>query len=249
MTTLSTNWFSTDVCAFISVDNTRTFEDKTLNQIYVPEGEEAAKATKLVTELCRKNKILTINVLDEHPLGHISLAANYKNKKPFDMITLEEVKDWTDKKNGLTERAKFNVQDVKTILSKFGTQRVWPDHSIKWTDGPDLQEPLCESDFDIKITKGINPRTEGYSWFDATLLDYELQKRLKTTIFIWGVATDYCAWQTAADAADLGYKVYVITPAVRWVTQEGTAKMIEVLTSKGVEFLTIPQLKKLIKTA
>lgn len=104
--------------AFISVDNTRTFEDKTLNELYVTEGEEAASASKKVADLCRKYGILTINVLEEHPRGHLSLAANYKGKKVFDTITYDEVKEWTEEENGIGERAEFSVEDLKNFLSE-----------------------------------------------------------------------------------------------------------------------------------
>lgn len=104
--------------AFISVDNTRTFEDKKLNELYVPEGEEAASASKKVADLCRKYGILTINVLEEHPRGHISLAANYKNKKVFDSISYDEVKEWTKEENGISDRAEFSVENLKKFLSE-----------------------------------------------------------------------------------------------------------------------------------
>jgi len=87
--------------AFVSVDNTKTFEDKRLNELYVPEGEVAARVTKTIAHLCKKYGMLTINVLEEHPLGHVSLAANYTNKNPFDDITYDEVKDRTEEDNGI----------------------------------------------------------------------------------------------------------------------------------------------------
>jgi hypothetical protein len=50
-------------------------------------------------EACAYYGITLINVIEEHPLGHISLAANYKDKKPFDSINYFEVADRTDEEN------------------------------------------------------------------------------------------------------------------------------------------------------
>ncbi|MEI6673112.1 MAG: hypothetical protein WCL02_07515 [bacterium] len=87
--------------ALISVDNTQTFENKDLNELYVHEGEQAAYGTKKIMEACMYYGITMINVLEEHPIGHISLAANYLDKKPFEMITFDEIKDRTEEDNGI----------------------------------------------------------------------------------------------------------------------------------------------------
>lgn len=139
--------------ALISVDNTQTFENKDLQELYVQEGEQAAQGTKKIMEACAYYGITMINVLEEHPIGHISLAANYKNKQAFDMISYEEVKDWTDENNGIGERAQFTLAELQKFLSEVSSQMLRPDHGIVETQGTQLTQPLQESDFDIKIIK------------------------------------------------------------------------------------------------
>lgn len=117
----------------ISVDNTQTFENKDLNELYVHEGEQAAYGTKKIMEACKYYGITMINVLEEHPIGHISLAANYKNKNPFEVITFDEVKSWTEENNGIGERAEFTLSELKKFLAEVGAQMLWPDHGIKHT--------------------------------------------------------------------------------------------------------------------
>jgi hypothetical protein len=46
------------------------------------------------------------------------LAANYKNKKAFEMINYFEVADRTDEDNGLSERAEFTVNELKSFLKE-----------------------------------------------------------------------------------------------------------------------------------
>jgi nicotinamidase-related amidase len=147
---------SINTSAFVSVDNTRTFDDKTLvDELYVPEGEQAAHTTKKITDICKSVGMLTINVFDKHPKGHISFASSYQNKQPFDFITLDEVKDWTDENNGLSDKAKFTVEQIKAYLEKSPKQinQVWPDHGKDWTESIDLMRPLAPDDFDLHIIK------------------------------------------------------------------------------------------------
>ncbi len=141
--------------AFISVDNTRTFEDKNLNELYVPEGEQAAFTTKKIADICKAVALLTINVFDKHPRGHISFASSYQNKQPFDGITLDEVNDWTDENNELSDKARFTVEQLKAYLAKSPKQmnQVWPDHGKDWTESIDLMSPLTPDDFDLHIIK------------------------------------------------------------------------------------------------
>lgn len=233
--------------AFISVDNTKTFEDKSLNELYVPEWEQAAIASKKVAEACKRYGILTINVLEEHPLWHISLAANYKDKKAFDSIAYDEVKTWTEENNGIGKRAEFTLSELKRFLSEVWSQMLRPDHSIENTSWIELAEPLQESDFDIKIVKGTNPAKEAYSGFDETNLDHILKKRNIKKVFIGGVATDYCIGKTALDAKDLHYDVYIVSDAVRGVSQASTKEMVDLLTTEGVKFIHTKEFNKHIQ--
>jgi len=232
--------------AFISVDNTKTFEDKNLNELYVPEWEQAAFASKKVADFCKTYGILTINVLEKHPLGHVSLAANYKNKKTFETITHEEVQTWTEEDNGIAERAEFNLSELKKFLSEVRIQRLWPDHSIQNTEGVELTQPLQASDFDLTIVKGTNPGREAYSGFDETILDDELKKRDIKKVFISWVATDYCVGKTAEDGADKWFEIYVLTDAIRGVAEASTKEMLDILTAKWVKSITTEEFKEII---
>lgn len=232
--------------ALLSIDNTQTFENKDLNELYVNEGEQAAHATKKIMEACKYYGITMINVLEEHPLWHISLAANYKNKKPFEMINYFEVASRTDEDNGLSERAEFTVNELKSFLKELSlsgkSQMLWPDHGVANTQWVKLSEPLNESDFDLKVVKWTNAAREAYSWFDETNLDEELKKRWKKILLIWWVATDYCVWQTALDGQEKWYQVYLVNEAIRWVTQETTDAMVKLLQDNEVRFISSMEL-------
>ncbi len=237
--------------AMISVDNTQTFENKDLNELYVWEWELAAHATKKIMEACKYYGITMINVLEEHPLWHVSLAANYKNKKPFEMINYFEVADRTDENNWLSERAAFTVNELKTFLTELSlewkSQMLRPDHWVEGSQGVKLSEPLKESDFDLKIVKWTNPAREAYSGFDWTNLDDELNKKWKKILLLSWVATDYCVWQTALDWRKNWYEVYLINEAIRWVAKESTDAMINILQDNEVKFISSMELFNILE--
>ncbi len=85
--------------AVVSVDNTKTFEDADYQELYVSEGEQAAIASKAIMDLLRPYGALMVNVLEEHPQGHISFVTSYKDKQVFQSISYDEVKDWTAEEN------------------------------------------------------------------------------------------------------------------------------------------------------
>jgi nicotinamidase-related amidase len=236
-----------DDIAMISVDNIRTFEDASLNELYVTEGEQAASVTKNLLEACKYYKITTINVLEKHPLGHISLAANYKNKNPYDLITNEEVQTRTEEEHGIGERAQFTLSELKKFLSEVKEQRLRPDHSIQNTEGVELTQPLQTSDFDLEIVKGTNPAKEAYSGFDDTTLDDELKQRNKKILLISGVATDYCVGKTAEDALNKNYTVYLISDAIKGVAQTSTNAMIQTLKDRDAEIITSARLFEILQ--
>ena len=219
-----------------------------MNELYVNEWEQAAKFTKQIVDLCKSFWIQIINVFDNHPAGHVLFAANYKNKNPYDIISLDEVSDWTEEKKGIGSRASFSLSELKDYLSKAWPQVLWPDHCIQWTQWASLMAPLKDSDFDIHIPKWEKVVNAWYSAFDHTKLDEILKKWWKKTLILSWVATDYCVWQTALDAKNLWYEPYVIREAVRGVARDTTEKMIEKLKNSWIRIITWDELFQLLNS-
>ena len=233
--------------ALLSIDNTQWFENKALNELYVREGEIAAKTTKEIVDLCKSYGIQIINVFDNHPLWHVLFAANYKDKKPYDSISFDEVSSWTEQDNWIWERAGFSLQELKAHLSWVWSEVLWPDHCIQWTQWASLMSPLSNSDFDINIPKWETIVSSWYSWFDHTNLDEILKKWNKKVLLLSGVATDYCVWQTAIDAKNLWYEPILLAGAVRGVAPETTVDMVSKLKSLWIQIMTKEGLLKLLK--
>lgn len=92
----------------------------------------------------------------------------------------------------------------------------WPAHCVAGTRGAELHPGLESNKIDLKLLKGTDNKDDGYSAFEATnvpLADF-LRENNIDTLFVCGLATDYCVKATAIDAGKLGFHTYVITDAI-----------------------------------
>src|SRR3982751_1283830 len=136
---------------------------------------------------------------DWHTAGHASFASTHSGKKPFESTKL-----------------------------KYGQQVLWPDHCVQGTDdaalGKDLKLPTAQ----IIIRKGFHKDMDSYSAFEeadhktATGLAGYLKARGVKTVFVTGLATDFCVAWTAMDARKAGFDVYVIEDATRSIDLNGS---------------------------
>ena len=150
---------------------------------------------------------------DWHTPGHASFASSYPGKKPFETTKLS-----------------------------YGTQVLWPDHCVQGTDDAALQKDLKLPKAQLIIRKGFHKGMDSYSAFDeadhktATGLAGYLKARGIKTIYVTGLATDFCVAWTAMDARKNGFEVYVIEDATRGIDLNGSlAAAWKQMTAKGVK--------------
>lgn len=93
----------------------------------------------------------------------------------------------------------------------------WPPHCIQNTDGARFHSDLRLPKEATLISKAMNPEKEAYSGFDGTGLEEELKKKDVDTVFVGGLATDYCVKNTVLDAIKLGFRAVLLVDAVRGV--------------------------------
>jgi nicotinamidase/pyrazinamidase len=149
---------------------------------------------------------------DWHAPGHASFASSYPGKKPYDTINLP-----------------------------YGSQVLWPDHCVQGTDDAALHKDLNLPTAQLIIRKGFHKDIDSYSAFEeadhqtATGLAGYLQQRGIKTVFVTGLATDFCVAWTAMDARKLGFEVYVIEDATRAIDLNGSlAAAWEQMAARGV---------------
>ena len=179
----------------------------------VPDGEKVVPAVNRIAQKFR-NVVLT---QDWHPRDHVSFASNHANKRPFDMIKLP-----------------------------YGSQVLWPDHCVQDTSGAEFHKALHVPQASLVIRKGFRSDIDSYSALyendrktPTGLLGYLRERQLKT-MFIAGLAFDFCVRYSAEDARKAGFEVAVIEDACRGIDLEGSmAAAHRSLKSLGISIINI----------
>lgn len=116
----------------------------------------------------------------------------------------------------------------------------WPAHCVAGTKGAEFHPDLVMRTDGIIVDKGTDPEVEAYSGFQGTGLEEKLNERQVDTVYITGLATDYCVKATALDALKAGLRTYVVVNACRGVDNPpGTVKeALDELREAGVGIIT-----------
>ena len=153
---------------------------------------------------------------DWHPAGHISFASAWKGHSVFDIVALG---------------------DAGQIL--------WPDHCVPGSVGARFHPELDTDKAELVLRKGYHPGMDSYSAFfendrkTPTGLDGWLRSLGVDSIWVAGLATDFCVLYTVLDALSLGYRVAVVADAVRGVDYpEGSVdEALRTMREKGARFV------------
>ena len=161
----------------------------------VPRGNQVVPVINDLAK-CFANVVLT---QDWHPAGHRSFASSHPGKKPFDKITLD-----------------------------YGEQILWPDHCVQGTEGARLCRDLDLAHCQLVLRKGYHMNVDSYSAFieadgkTTTGLGGYLRERGINSVYVCGLATDFCVAWTALDARNLGFAAVVIDDACRAIDTLGS---------------------------
>ena len=157
------------------------------------------------------HKILT---QDWHPAGHESFASSHAEKSPYDMVELA-----------------------------YGDQVLWPDHCIQGSNGAAFHATLEVDSAELVIRKGFRPHIDSYSAFfendktTPTGLTGYLKTRGFETLYMTGLATDFCVAFSALDAKSEGFDVVLIENACRAIDlNKSLAEMKAKMLDAGVVF-------------
>jgi len=129
-----------------------------------------------------------------------------------------------------------------SIKLAYGNQVLWPDHCVQGTEDAALHKDLKLPTAQLIIRKGFHPEVDSYSAFQEadrkthTGLAGYLKERGIRTVYVTGLATDFCVAWTAMDARAAGLTVYVIEDATRAIDLNGSlAKAWKDMQAKGVK--------------
>ena len=119
---------------------------------------------------------------------------------------------------------------------------LWPDHCVQGTADAALHKDLALPKAQLVIRKGFHQDTDSYSAFTeadgktSTGLAAYLKARGINSVYVCGLATDFCVAWTALDARKAGFKASVIEDASRGIDLNGSLKAAWAqMTKAGVE--------------
>ena len=158
------------------------------------------------------NKLLTLPFAlkvctqDWHPANHVSFAANHAppTNNVGDTIVVPNP---------------ANPSETEAVI-------LWPIHCVQDSSGAHLIPELDVTKVDHILNKGQDSRVEMFSAFkdsykspcvrQSNLLEL-LESRSIASVYVVGLATDYCVKHTAIHAAEAKFKTIVIEDATRAV--------------------------------
>ncbi|MEM2750093.1 MAG: bifunctional nicotinamidase/pyrazinamidase [Nitrososphaerales archaeon] len=120
----------------------------------------------------------------------------------------------------------------------------WPPHCIQNTRGAEFHPKLALPKGVKIISKGTSPDREAYSGFEGTNLSSLLKDQGIKTVFIGGLATDYCVKATVLDALKEGFHVVFLEDASKGVdvNKGDSERAIKIMMEKGAEKATLSQI-------
>jgi len=152
---------------------------------------------------------------DWHTPGHASFASSHAGRKPFE-----------------------------TTAMPYGTQVLWPDHCVQGSDDAALVKDLKLPTAQLIIRKGFHQGVDSYSAFEeadhrtSTGLAAYLKARGIATVYVVGLATDFCVAWTALDARKAGFRTFVIEDATRAIDLNGSlAASMAAMRKAGVQVI------------
>ncbi|MGD2070778.1 MAG: nicotinamidase [Gemmatimonadota bacterium] len=162
---------------------------------------------------------LQVATQDWHPPGHVSFASRHEGREPLDVIELY-------------------AHD----------QVLWPDHCVQGTDGARLHPDLPWERVSAVIRKGTDPESDSYSGFrnnwdpkgerPPTGLGGYLRERGVESVYLCGLARDYCVRWSAEDAAAAGFETFFLWDLTRSVDPSGDEELRKTLRNQGIGVLT-----------
>lgn len=136
---------------------------------------------------------------DWHPANHLSFASEHENRKPFECVQMH-----------------------------YGEQTLWPGHCVAGTVGAQFHPDLDANQADLIVRKGFRRHIDSYSAFfendktTPTGLEGYLRSRDIKSLTMVGLATDFCVFFSAVDAARLGFEVTVDLNLCRGIDLDGS---------------------------
>ena len=120
---------------------------------------------------------------------------------------------------------------------------IWPAHCVAGTRGGEIHEKLLPFvNEDLTFDKGCDRAVEQYSGFEGVNnagqpLGEVLSLMDIKTVYVCGIATEYCVRSTCEDLLKAGFKVQLLKDCLAYVNEEGHRKALEEMAAEGIELV------------
>mgnify|MGYP006292807333 FL=1 len=183
----------------------------------VPRGDEVVP---VINKLNQKFENV-VQTQDWHPKEHWSFASSYNKKEPFGTTQLN-----------------------------YGEQVLWPDHCVQQTKGAEFHPKLNTQPTQLIIRKGFRKSVDSYSAFyendheTPTGLTGYLDNRNIDTLYVTGLATDFCVKWSVLDGIKEGFTIYVVEDAIRGIDVNGSLNQaINEMKQSGARFINSQEIE------
>lgn len=119
----------------------------------------------------------------------------------------------------------------------------WPVHCVAGTHGGELHKDLQPYAVEeLTFDKGCDRAVEQYSGFEGLnsagqSLGEILELLDVQTVYVCGIATEFCVRNTCEDLLKAGFKVKLLTKALAYVSEDGHKKALAEMKSEGIELV------------
>lgn len=165
----------------------------------VASGDVVIEPVNRLMKAFHESGNVVICTADWHPEDHISFAKNHAGAQVGESITVP-----------------------------YGKQLLWPAHCVAGTYGAEFSQALHVNYANAIVRKGTHSNCDSYSGFmeanrvTKTGLAGYLREMEVDSVWVCGLALDFCVSWTALDAAHFGFKSHVLIDASRAIDVAGS---------------------------
>jgi len=111
----------------------------------------------------------------------------------------------------------------------------WPPHCLAGTRGAEFAPQLELPPTATVVSKATTVESDAYSGFQGTGLDAMLRSAGARRLFVGGLATEYCVFNTVKDGLAQGFAVLLMADAIRAVADGDGARALTEMERLGAE--------------
>jgi len=122
---------------------------------------------------------------------------------------------------------------------------IWPVHCVAGSPGAQISNEIKLPESSLIISKATSPEENAYSGLDGTNLENKLLNLGIKTVWVGGLATDYCVLETVKDFLAKNFKVILLMDAIRAVNVNpgDDKRAVQIMVNAGAQPITLKDIQ------